>query len=262
MPEVTETPQRTEAEDIRAVQDNAMAEGAKRALEAEKKRRSDIRSLFEKHGDYGQLRDQCLDNPEVTIGEARKQLLEAIGTREEPVATNQRIEIGESDVEKFSRAAEDAIAFRAGIAAKDTKPTELMGYTLLEMARKSLELRGVRTEHMDKRELAARAFTHSSSDFPKILENNARKAMLRGYDEAEEVFQQFTRTGNLTDFKTHSRVGMGVFDALDEIPESGEYKHGTIGERAEPALTRSLSGSNVQPSPPRSPERWWRCGRA
>ncbi len=234
MPEVTETPERTEAEDIRAVQDNAMAEGAKRALEAEKKRRTDIRSLFDKHGDYGQLRDQCLDNPDIIVGEARKQLLEAIGTREEPVATNQRIEIGESDIEKFSRAAEDAIAFRAGIAAKDTKPTELMGYTLLEMARKSLELRGVRTEHMDKRELAARAFTHSSSDFPKILENNARKAMLRGYDEAEEVFQQFTRTGNLTDFKTHSRVGMGVFDALDEIPESGEYKHGTIGERAEP----------------------------
>lgn len=234
MPEVTKTPERTEADDIRTVQDNAMAEGAKRALEAEKKRRTDIRSLFDKHGDYGQLRDQCLDNPDINVSEARKQLLEAIGTREEPVATNQRIEIGESDIEKFSRAAEDAIAFRAGIAAKDTKPTELMGYTLLEMARKSLELHGVRTEHMDKRELAARAFTHSSSDFPKILENNARKAMLRGYDEAEEVFQQFTRTGNLTDFKTHSRVGMGVFDALDEIPESGEYKHGTIGERAEP----------------------------
>ncbi len=234
MPEVTETPERIEAEDIRAVQDNAMAEGAKRALEAEKKRRTDIRTLFGKHGDYGQLRDQCLDSPDINVGKARKQLLEAIGTREEPVATNQRIEIGDTDIEKFSRAAEDAIAFRAGIAAKDTKPTELMGYTLLEMARKSLELRGVRTEHMDKRELAARAFTHSSSDFPKILENNARKAMLRGYDEAEEVFQQFTRTGNLTDFKTHSRVGMGVFEALDEIPESGEYKHGTIGERAEP----------------------------
>ncbi|PIQ84654.1 MAG: hypothetical protein COV75_01055 [Candidatus Omnitrophica bacterium CG11_big_fil_rev_8_21_14_0_20_63_9] len=233
MPEVTETPQRTEAEDIRAVQDNAMAEGAKRALETEKKRRSDIRTLFEKHGDYGQLRDQCLDNPETNVGEARKLLLEAIGNREEPVATNQRIEIGDTDVEKFSRAAEDAIGFRAGIASKDSKPTELVGYTLLEMARKSLELRGVRTEHMDKRELVARAFTHSTSDFPKILENNARKAMLRGYDEAEEVFQQFTRAGNLTDFKTHSRVGMGVFDSLDEIPESGEYKHGTIGERAE-----------------------------
>lgn len=140
MPEVTETPQRTEAEDIRAVQDNAMAEGAKRALEAEKKRRSDIRALFEKHGDYGQLRDQCLDNPETNVGEARKLLLEAIGNREEPVATNQRIEIGDTDVEKFSRAAEDAIAFRAGIAAKDAKPTELVGYMArsIERARRNL----------------------------------------------------------------------------------------------------------------------------
>ena len=203
------------------------------ALNAEKARRTEIRTLFEKHGDQDKLRDQCLDNPEVDIHEARKLLLEALGKREEPVTSHQRIEIGETDVEKFSRAAEDAISFRAGIAGKDVKPTELMGYTLLEMARKSLELRGVRTAHMDKRELAARAFTHSSSDFPKILENNARKAMLRGYDEAEEVFPMFTRAGNLTDFKTHSRVGLGVFDTLDVIPESGEFKHGTIGERAE-----------------------------
>lgn len=203
------------------------------ALNAEKARRTEIRTLFEKHGDQDKLRDQCLDNPEVDIHEARKLLLESLGKREEPVTSHQRIEIGETDVEKFSRAAEDAISFRAGIAGKDVKPTELMGYTLLEMARKSLELRGMRTAHMDKRELAARAFTHSSSDFPKILENNARKAMLRGYDEAEEVFPMFTRAGNLTDFKTHSRVGLGVFDTLDVIPESGEFKHGTIGERAE-----------------------------
>ncbi len=167
------------------------------------------------------------------MGEARKLLLEAIGKREEPVASNQRIEVGDTEVEKFSRAAEDAIAYRAGIAGKDVKPTELVGYTLLEMARQSLELRGIRTAHMDKRELVARAFTHSTSDFPKLLENNSRKAMLRGYEEAEEVFTMFTRTGNLTDFKTHSRVGLGVFEKLDEIPESGEYKHGTIGERAE-----------------------------
>jgi phage head maturation protease len=203
------------------------------ALNAEKARRTEIRSLFDKHGDHIALRDQCLDDPAVDVGEARKLLLEAIGKREEPVASNQRIEIGDTDVEKFSRAAEDAIAYRAGIAGKDVKPTELVGYTLLEMARQSLELRGVRTAHMDKRELVARAFTHSTSDFPKLLENNSRKAMLRGYEEAEEVFTQFTRTGNLTDFKTHSRVGLGVFEKLDEIPESGEYKHGTIGERAE-----------------------------
>ena len=202
-------------------------------LTAEKERRTEIRSLFEEHTDHIAVRDQCLDDPAIDINVARKLLLDAIGKDEKPAANGMRVEMGESDVEKFSRAAENAIAFRAGIAGEDVQRTELYGYTLLEMARKCLELRGIRTERMDKRELVGRAFTHSTSDFPKILENNSRKAMLRGYDEAEEVFPRFTRAGNLSDFKQHSRVGMGAFDTLDEIPESGEYKHGTVGERAE-----------------------------
>lgn len=232
---VVEKPERKESVEVdEKRKGEIMDEGAKRALETEKARRTEIRGLFEGHDDHSEVRDQCLDDPEVDINEARKLLLNAIGKQEQPAANGQRIEMGDSDLEKFSRAAEDAIAFRAGIAGKDEKPTELVGYTLLEMARKSLELRGIRTERIDKRELVGRAFTHSTSDFPKILENNSRKAMLRGYDEAEEVFPRFTRAGNLSDFKQHSRVGLGTFDSLDEIPESGEYKHGTFGERAEP----------------------------
>ena len=229
---VTEPQARTEP-DLETVRGDAMAEGAKRALEAEKKRRDDIRALFTNHADHDKVRDACLDNPEVDVNEARKLLLDAIGKREEPATTGQRIEMGQTEVEKFARAAEDAIAFRAGIGGKDNQPSEFRGYTMLELARKSLEVRGERVNGLDKRELVARAFTHSSSDFPKILENNARKAMLRGYDEAEEVFQQFTRVGNLSDFKVHNRVGLGVFETLDKIPEGGEYKHGTIGERGE-----------------------------
>ena len=203
-------------------------------LTAEKQRRVEIRSMFDGHSDHTAVLDQCLDDPEVDVHEARKILLDAIGKGEQPTATGQRIEVGDTNIEKFSRASEDAIAFRAGIAAETVERTELVGYTLLEMARKSLELRGIRTERMDKRELVGRAFTHSTSDFPKILENNSRKAMLRGYDEADEVFPRFTRAGNLSDFKQHSRVGLGTFDTLDEIPESGEYTHGSFGERAEP----------------------------
>jgi len=213
--------------------DAVRSEGAKQALELEQKRRVQIRSIFDNHADHIEVRDKCLDDPDVTIDAARKLLLDSIGKQEQPTATSMRIEMGDSEADKFSRAAADAIAFRSGIADKDAKSSELYGYTLLEMARKSLELRGVSTNFMDKRELVGRAFTHSSSDFPKLLENNSRKAMLRGYDEAEEVFQRFTRSGNLSDFKTHTRVGMGVFDTLDEVPESGEFKHGTIGERSE-----------------------------
>ena len=216
----------------RTMPDPQMA--VKQALEQEKQRRSDMRTLFDPYTDHTNLRDQCLDNPEITLDEARKLLLDEMGKTQQPTSTGQRVEVGETDTEKFSRYADEAIAFRAGLVSeKETKPTELFGYSLIEMARKSLELKGINTQRLDKRDLVGRAFTHSTSDFPKILENNARKAMLKGYEEAEEVFSRFTRSGNLSDFKTHKRLGMGVFDTLEEVKEGGEYKHGTLSERAE-----------------------------
>ncbi|MCK5750041.1 MAG: HK97 family phage prohead protease, partial [Oricola sp.] len=227
-------PERTESVEIDETRKGAiMDEGAKRALEAEKQRRTEIRALFKGHEAYAEVRDACLDDPGIDINEARKQLLDAIGKQEQPVSDGQRIEIGESDIEKFHRAAEDAIAVRGGVESDRSKASELCGYHLVDIARKCLELRSIRTEGMDRSTIIGRAFTHSSSDFPKLLENNARKAMLRGYEEAPEVFQRFTRVGNLSDFKIHTRNGIGTVASLRKVHEGGEYKHTTIGERGE-----------------------------
>ena len=57
--------------------------------------------------------------------------------------------------------------------------------------------------------------------------------MLRGYEEAPEVFPRFTRAGNLSDFKIHTRTGIGTVPSLRKVAEGGEYKHTTIGERGE-----------------------------
>ncbi|MBN67480.1 MAG: hypothetical protein CMM94_07960, partial [Rickettsiales bacterium] len=115
MPEATnELPERAASVEIDETRKGEiMGEGAKRALESEKLRRSEIRALFTNYDDHTEVRDQCLDDPAIDINEARKLLLEAIGKQEQPTAAGQRIEMGESDVEKFSRAAGDAIAFRA-----------------------------------------------------------------------------------------------------------------------------------------------------
>lgn len=78
MPESVKEPQARTEPDIESVRGDAMAEGAKRALEDEKKRRGDIRALFANHPDHDKVRDACLDNPEVDVNEARKQLLDAI----------------------------------------------------------------------------------------------------------------------------------------------------------------------------------------
>lgn len=210
-----------------------MNEGARRALDFEKARRTEIRKLFEGRYDYTEVRDICLDDPAIDINEARKLLLDAIGKDEKPAVSGQRIEMGESDAEKFARTAEDSIAVRGGLEKDRSKVSELCGYNLVDIARKCLELRNIRTEGMNRSSMIGRAFTHSSSDFPRLLENNARKAMLKGYEEAPEIFPLFTRAGNLSDFKIHTRTGIGTVASLRKIPEGGEYKYTTVGERGE-----------------------------
>lgn len=59
------------------------------------------------------------------------------------------------------------------------------------------------------------------------------KSTLRGWEEAEETFQSWTRAGTASDFKPTKRVDLGMMDALPEIPEGANYTYGTIGDRGE-----------------------------
>ncbi len=206
----------------------------------EEQRRGEVRNVFKpfQNSDcrnIDELLIKCLDDSKVCQRQAKDALLTHLGTNLAPKSNepSMHIRAGESEPEKFRKYAEEALAFRAGVADSNTKPTELYGYSLLELARKSLEIRGISTSSLDKREIVARSFTHSSSDFPIMLANNAHKSMLKGYSETEEVFSKFTSTSNLSDFKIHTRVNMSEFGGLDEIPEGGEYKHGTLSEHKE-----------------------------
>lgn len=134
--------------------------------------------------------------------------------------------------DRFNAGIGQALAIRAGIEKDDPK-NEFRGFHLLEVARACLTQAGVTAMPGNKMGLVAMAITHSASDFPYILQNTAEKAMLKGYSEAEETFQQWTRVGRLSDFKAASRVGMSEFTDLDEVKEGSEFKHGTLGERRE-----------------------------
>ena len=241
-----EQPKASPEVDVEKIRAQAMEEGRKEALaeadarikaseNAEQKRRTAIREAFKAFGDqFRDLMDTCLEDKAIDETQARKLLLDEIGKDKQPASDNVRIEVGADEREKFMRAAESALSTRAGIEKPESgKRTELIGYSLLELARKCLEVHGVRTSNLDKRDIVGRAFTHSSSDFSYLLSNNANKAMLRGYSESPEVFDQFTRIGNLSDYKTADRVGMSEFSNLDEVKEGGEYTYGTLSDRRE-----------------------------
>jgi hypothetical protein len=66
-----------------------------------------------------------------------------------------------------------------------------------------------------------------------LLANIANKAMMKGYEEAEETFQLWTGVGNLPDFKSTKGIDLNAFPSLDKVLEGAEYKYATVGDRGE-----------------------------
>lgn len=125
-----------------------------------------------------------------------------------------------------------SIEERIGIAQRE-KDNRYTGYSLKELARASLQDRNISISGMNTVQMVGMAFTHSLSDFGQILGDVANKSVLTGWNDSPETFDQWTRTGNLPDFKPGHRVGLDTFPRLREVRPGAEYKYATIGERGE-----------------------------
>lgn len=219
-----------------AAPDQAAIEASARntALAADQQRREGIRTLFAKFSGIqgvADLQRACEDDHGMTVEAAGTKLLAKLAQGAEPVSAT-HVQTVEDETDKKRAAATNALLSRAGLASADTA-NPLRGYTLSELARASAERAGIRTAGQDKREFIGAAFTHSNSDFTNLLANVANKALLKGYQEANETFQLWTATGTLSDFKPGKRVDLNAFPALDKVPEGAEYKYGTMGDRGE-----------------------------
>lgn len=206
------------------------------AVRAEITRQADIRAAFKVYAKAdmpgaADLLEACLKDPKVTLADAKAKLLEANAKGTEPLAGHHVVTI-EDERDKTRAGVRAALEMRGGLAKHDTA-NPFRGFTLGELARHCLAQAGVRDIPGDKLSMVAQAFTHSSSDFPLLLANVAQKAMMKGYDEADETFQLWTTPGSLPDFKVQRTVDIGSFPALRQVGEGGEYKYITVGERGE-----------------------------
>lgn len=144
--------------------------------------------------------------------------------------------------DRFAEGATRALMAKAGFKEGGER-NEFSSMSLMEMARHSIMVSGRKVMAADRFAVVAEAFgtrmagaAHSTSDFPSILENIASKSMLRGFDEVEETFEQWTSTGTLSDFKPTKRVGIDPFPELSKILEDGEYTYGSMGDYSEAAV--------------------------
>lgn len=224
------------AEPVAEVTPEMKAQIAAEARAAEAKRRSDIKAVFEGFTGQDAVMNACLDDMDCDVVAAKDKLLAAIGNANKQPGQSYSIVVEDGQgMAKMKAHAENTIAMRA-LGEKRADNNQLAGYTMFELARMFLHARNVSTGHMDKMQLVAAAFTHSSGDFTTVLGNIAYKAMLKGYEEAAEVFQLFTGVGSFSDFKVHTRTDLGSFPSLRAVGAGAEYKYVTIGERAETAV--------------------------
>ncbi|MGH8032510.1 MAG: ClpP-like prohead protease/major capsid protein fusion protein [Luteimonas sp.] len=171
-------------------------------------------------------------DPAVTPANVGKHILSLMANGAGPLNGNAGVVAGADQRDLTRKAMCNAIEARVGFA-KVEGDNPYRGFTMVDLARESLVQAGVSTRGLDRKEIVGLAFTHSTSDFPGLLGDTARKAVLKGYEEAEEQFEKFTRAVSVPDFKPTNLVGLGAFSDLLIVPEGSEYKYGTFSEQSQ-----------------------------
>jgi len=205
---------------------------------------SGVRELCSKHGLSSEFETRMIKEGK-TMENVRQEILNELASKTEAQQVRgQNATVTAGDYEERDIVREgvtNAILhrYKSGKYELNDKGRMFRGDSLLDMARRCLEAVNVRTAGMSRNQIVDHAFQtrsagyHSSSDFPLILEDIVNKTLRAGYREAPQTFQPFTRMVTVADFKQISRTQLGDAPELLEIPESGEYKDGTIGEGAE-----------------------------
>lgn len=202
-------------------------------------RSADIVALATRHGFADKAADWLRSGK--TIDQVRAEILDAREKRDaESGGSFNRVSAGADENDRKRAAAVEVILHRGRVQGDDRKVVQIArenpfrSYTLLEMARNSLDRAGVRTDGLSKMELVGRAFTQSSSDFPILLEDAMHKALQSAYAVAADTWSRFCARGTVSDFREHKRYRVGSLGNLDALTELNEFRNKAIpdGERS------------------------------
>lgn len=225
----------------------AHQEGINAGAAAERQRQADIRNAVRvMPADKRESLAEKFINDGVNVEAARAAIIDLLAAESAAteVRSNVRIEVGEDGARIKARSGiENALLHRYNSAnfKLDDVGREFRGMSLIEIARDYAEnVMGVKTRGMDKMTIAGiamgmnvRGGMHTTSDFPFILANVANKTLRSAYDIAAQTWKPLARQVNLQDFKERSVTQFGEAPQLLKVPESGEFKYGTIGEGKE-----------------------------
>jgi len=214
------------------------------------------------------LADELINNG-TALDAARALVLERLASADDQVRTQQhtRATVTEDEHDKWQRGAAAWIFAKAAVA--DTiaaarkllpdhaafrdvalDPGEFRGLTLVDLARESLDRRGVKTRGMSKIDIVGKALTHRSayattSDFAILLEAAMHKVLLAAYATTPDSWSRFCAVGSVSDFRVHNRYRLGSFGVLDGLNEHGEFKNKSIPDGEKATISASTKGNII-----------------
>ncbi len=226
----TAEPATAQRSDVQA----AAAQAAESAIAAERVRASTIAGNVRRLGLDPALGEELVSRG-VSVADANAALVERMAARDAVGGTERsqgRVQtVGDAPSEVMSRGIQEAIAHRVNPGAElSDNGRQYRGMSMMRMAEEMLSANGVQVGGLSRMEVATRAF-HSTSDFPILLGNVARQRLGAEYEEVSPTYTQWARRGsNFPDFKEVSVAQLSQAPGLLKVPESGEFKYGTMEE--------------------------------
>lgn len=202
------------------------------AVKAERQRAKDITEAVEKAGLKRSFADELIEN-EVSIDDARKQIIEKLADKSEETRTASHVEVGvDNKLQHIKRGLQNSWLHRGNVAELTDEGKAFAGLSLVRSAEVFVGHVGNEdTRFMSPQEIVTRAL--STSDFPELLADTMNKSLRESYNEAPQTFEQFVRRVQVADFKQISRTNYGDAPNLEEVKEHGAVKLGKISEDAE-----------------------------
>ena len=198
------------------------------AIKSERQRSVDIRHCVRAAGLDDAVAESMITEG-VQIDAARKSVLDQLAQRQAAAPTVQHVSIVEDASDKRQACLEAALEARVGLGEWTDQAKSERSSSMLDMAKESLSRSGANVVGMSKSEIAHRAM-HSTSDFPLLLSNIARKSLQGAYEAEAQTWRPLARQRNLPDFRPVYEVQVNGQIVPEELLEGGEYKAATVSE--------------------------------
>ncbi len=245
-------------------------DAAQRAAAAERERIAEVTKLV-RRTTLGDAFAEKVIKAGTPVDEVRKIVLDELARASERdnIDGHVRFEAGDDARDKFIRGGVASILVRAGHsdmieAAKTNKrvgkfladassdPGEFAGMRLIDLARASLERRGISTRGLHGERLVERALQYrgdsgfnSTGDFTVLLETAVNKIFLGRYATIPVTWPMWCARKSVQDFRTSTFYRPGSFGTLDSVSEQGEVKHKNIPDGAKATLTPATKANII-----------------